>query len=148
MNTSGGHDTNIACYVRVEHEVRKTKELLSGIGGKLDKNNSQKVVKAQQKLDVVVSNFDRECEVNAQCKSHTKLSTEVDVDNMLHDLQKINVFHFQAGRQHKAFSGHARSIIQDLDMGKMFKWIKGLVKKFSKGYQMVNEQGESDNEDS
>lgn len=144
VNTSGRHGNNIACDLRVEHEVRKTKELLSGIGGKLDEKNSQRVVKAQQKLDVVVSNFDRECEVNPQCSTHTKLTAEIDVDNMLCDIKKMNAFRFQAGRQHKAFPGHAKSIVQDLDMGNVLKWIKRLVKRFSKGYQTADETEDSD----
>ncbi len=146
VNTSGGHGKNIACDMRVEHEVRKTKEPLSGIGGKMDEKNSQKVVKAQQKLDAVVLNFDQECGVNPQCKTHTKLSSENDVENMLYDLQKINVFQFRAGRQHKAFPDHAKSILEDLDMGKVLMWVQRLVKRFSKSHQTVDEQDESDNE--
>lgn len=58
------------------------------------------------------------------------LNTEIDVENMLFDLQKMTVFRFQAGRQHKAFPSHVKSIIEDLDMGKVLKWIKGLIKSF------------------
>lgn len=147
VNTTGGHGKNITCDIRVEHEVRETKELLTGIGGKLEEKNAQRVVKAQHKLDGVVSNFDKECEVNPQSQSHKKLSPEIDVDNMLNDLQKRNVFCFQHGRQHKAFPKHAKSIIQDLDMGMLLKWLKRLVKKFANGYQAVDDLENSDNED-
>lgn len=56
----------------------------------------------------------------------------------------MNAFRFQAGRQHKAFPGHAKSIVQDLDMGNVLKWIKRLVKRFSKGYQTADETEDSD----
>ena len=58
----------------------------------------------------------------------------------------MNVFKFECGRQHKAFSSHAKSIIAGLDMGNVLKWLKRLVKRFSKGQQRADEQEKSDNE--
>ena len=70
-----------------------------------------------------------------QSSSHKNLSSEIEVDNILSDLEKGNIFHFQCGRQHKTFLGHAKSIIQVLDTGKVLRWLKLLVKKFTKGDQ-------------
>ena len=63
---------------------------------------------------------------------------------MLGDIQKMNTFRFQARRQQKAFPGHAKSMLNDLDMGNVLKWIKRLGKRFSKGYQTTEESDESD----
>ena len=50
VNTYGGHGKNIACDLRVEHEVRKTKELLSGIGGKMDEKKRSKTCESTTQI--------------------------------------------------------------------------------------------------
>lgn len=147
INTSGGHGKNIPCDLRVEHEVRQMKGLFSAIGGNLDQKNAARAVKAHNNLEKIVHKFDKDNKVPPQSTSHKKLSSDHDIDIMVSDLLRGRVFTYIGNREHKAFPDHQRSPINDLDMSKVLKWIKRLVRQFSKGYQALDDLEEEEEEE-
>jgi len=129
---SGGHGNNIECDLRVEHEVRTLKHLFNEMGGSLNEENAQRVARSMNNTDKVIGNLHKECVVTPQSSNHSTVQSDDDILLMVNELQTTQVFSEIPGRRHHAFPEHSRSPLSHLDMAVVLKWMKTLIKKFSR----------------
>ncbi|CAB4002977.1 Hypothetical predicted protein [Paramuricea clavata] len=74
-----------------------------------------------------------ESEVMPQVISHSKVSRDLDLQVMVSDLLRQDVFEFVSGRKHPAFSFHNRLPVHNFQPTALLKWMKTLKGKFARG---------------
>lgn len=72
----------------------------------------------------MLETFDTNCQVTPQVLSHSKVSRDLDLQVMISDLLRQDVFEFVPGRKHSAFQVHNRSPVHNLQSTTLLKWMK------------------------
>lgn len=132
VNSKGGAN-NMECDRRLESEVRSVKDKMDGMGKNLTPASAQRIARSSNNTNVMVKNFDNHCEVHPQVLSHSKVSRELDLQIMVNDLLRQDVFECIPGRKHSAFPTHIRSPVHSLSASALLKWMKTLRRKFAHG---------------
>ena len=81
----------------------------------------------------MLENFDGNCQVSPQVLSHSKVSRDLDLQVMVNDILRQDVFEFVPGRKHSVFPVHNRSPVDNLSPTTLLNWMKTLRRKFAKG---------------
>ena len=132
VNQKGGAN-NMECDRRLESEVRSNKDKQDGMGKNLTPKSAQRIARSSNNVNLMLATFDTNCQVMPQVSSHSKVSRDLDLQVMVSDLLRQDVFEFVPGRKHSAFPCHNRSPVHNLNSTTLLKWMKTLRRKFAKG---------------
>ena len=132
VNQKGGAN-NMECDRRLESEVRSNKDKQDGMGKNLTPKSAQRIARSSNNVNLMLETFDTNCQVTPQVLSHSKVSRDLDLQVMVSDLLRQDVFEFVPGRKHSAFPVHNRSPVHNLQSTTLLKWMKTLRGKFAKG---------------
>lgn len=132
VNPKGGAN-NMECDRRLESEVRSNKDKQDGMGKNLTPKSAQRIAHSSNNVNLMLETFNTSCQVKPQVLSHSKVSRNLDLQVMISDLLRQDVFEFVPGRKHSAFPVHNRSPVHNLDSTTLLKWMKTLRCKFAKG---------------
>ena len=124
---------NMECDQRLASEVRSVKDKLDGMGKNLNPTSAQRSARSSNNTNLLVKNFDFQRQVHPQVLSHGKVSRELDLQIMVNDILRQDVFEYIPGRKHSAFPTHTRSPVQNLSASALLKGMKTLRRKFAHG---------------
>ena len=148
VNQKGGAN-NMECDRRLESEVRSNKDKQDGMGKNLTPTSAQRIARSSNNINLMLENFDGNCQVSPQVLSHSKVSRDLDLHVMVNDILRQDVFEFVPGRKHSAFPVHNRSPVHNLSPTTLLNWMKTLRRNFAKGNRSFLTYGneEDGNED-
>lgn len=132
VNPKGGAN-NMECDRRLESEVHSNKDKQDGMGKNLTPTSAQRIARSSNNINLMLENFDGNCQVSPQVLSHSKVSRNLDLQVIVNDILHQDVFEFVPGRKHSAFPVHNRSPVHNLSPTTLLNWMKTLRRKFAKG---------------
>ena len=66
------------CDWQLGSEVRSVKDKLDGMGKNLNPTSAQRIARSSYNTNLLVKNFDYQCQVAPQALSHSKVSRDMD----------------------------------------------------------------------
>ncbi len=95
----------------------------------VNKNAIDRYCKALAANKELLDNFDVMCQIIRRAGKHTTRSTTDDFRKVVKELVKEKVFTMQDGRSYIHFAGITDSLLSNVDINAMFKWIDAHKRK-------------------
>ena len=103
INTHGHKGRNISCDLFMEQLNRQLKDGIKALGANKTPTAITRLAKSLEPVSQLLQNFDLEMEVNNPSGMHRRLSTSKDMDLVINELQRGQVFQVVPGRCHNSF---------------------------------------------
>lgn len=123
INTHGKEGRNIPCDLYMEHCNRMCKMAVHGLGANLTPHAIQRVGKCSGPLLHIMGQFDAESSVHTKSGDHTVPSFMQDLQEVIKQLGRENVFIYTEGRNHHTFKSLRGSLLENLDYDEFTRWI-------------------------
>lgn len=132
VNSKGGMGKNVSCDLHMEHLNRACKTAVLGLGANVSEKSIDRVSKCLKMTLEVCDNFDCTNSVPVQSDSHTAASAEKDIELIVQELQKSEVFTEIEGRSHYSFHSVLTSqcISSPHQLKELEDWFKQHREKF------------------
>lgn len=130
INTRGAIGCNIPCDLHMEHLNRSCKEAIVGLGANVTPKAIQRVGRCIGPLTAVCRQFDESSGIPPTAGAHSCASLEKDLNTVVGELMKSNVFAEQPGRNHDAFKTFKGSLIDKISGESLVSWMDKQMKKF------------------
>lgn len=119
-----GHGNNIPLDLSLEFHNRLLKEVVKKLGP--NANNPKSIDRYCRAVDgtkVVIENFDKEISLAKRSGIHVKTSIVHDLHKIVAELVSQKAFVWSPSRAYYYYSNFRTSLLENLDMQDMFKWI-------------------------
>ena len=126
-----GKDANIPLDLDLEHDNRMAKEAIKKLGCNINEKSVSRIVKAQHTARKMLNTFDETISLMRRSGRHTERSDENDFKKIVSKLVEEGVFSQTEGRSYNHYSSCKHSMLDGLDVHKMYAWIKEHKKHLS-----------------
>ncbi|XP_056015210.1 uncharacterized protein LOC125675873 [Ostrea edulis] len=133
-NLSGGNRHNIPNDNLVEIMVHRLKEKVRTQGANITYESARKAALSLQIQDQIKCNMMQEVKMTPKGTSRTETSKKVDVELMIDELKKAEIFDYLPGRQFNAFSSF-QDLFSRVKVVDLHKWIQSQKEALS--YELV-----------
>ena len=123
VNSRGGLGNSIPVDLYMEHLNRTLKDYLLGLGANNTESTIIQISRSLRKLIAVTTHFDSVCGVHKESIYHTCKDASKDLQLVIDELQKSQVFDYMFGCYHKTFQNIKPHISAHVDTDKLFSWI-------------------------
>lgn len=125
-----GPGGNIPLDLALEHFNRLIKILIKNLGPNgLNKHAIDRYCNALAVNKELLDNFDALCSVTRRSGTHSSHSTNADLHKIVKELIQQKALNCHHGRTYNHFSGMKDSLLADLDVKALFKWMNTHKKK-------------------
>ena len=138
VNSRGGSRNNIPVDLYMDHLNRTLKDYLLGLGANISESTIIQISRSLRKLMAVTTHLDSVCGIHKESIYHTCKDASTDLQLIIDELQKSQVFDYIPGRYHKTFQNIKPHISAHIDTDKLFSWIQGHQKKISNSMKLRN----------
>ncbi len=123
VNNRGGIGKNVALDLDLEHDNNYCKVALKKIGSNLTENAITRVCKMIKVAREVIENVAKECKVMQRSGQHEEVSSHKDLEKIVNILIEEQAMKVIDGRKYHYFKKFKQSLLLDLDIQKLWKWI-------------------------
>ena len=139
INVHQGHPgSNIPADLHLEHLNRLIKDSLANLGANKTPKAIQRIGKAVGPLQEFLHHFDGITDIQSGSGSHTVRSDDRDLNRLIEELIKQNVFDFKPNRAHQHFPRFTSNVYKSINEKKLTKWMKSKFKKLLYSSHMNN----------
>ena len=123
INVHGRPGQNISCDLHMEHLNRIAKVSIGGLGTNKSEKAIRRIGKAIRTVSKSLENFDEITNVPSESSTHTARSSKKDLDKIVKELVKAEVFSTIPRRKHKSFSTIKANLIRTLNESVFKQWM-------------------------
>ncbi|XP_031174475.1 uncharacterized protein LOC116063697 [Sander lucioperca] len=137
-NGQGGKGRNIPLDLHLEHLNNFLKSFLKGLGANLNEQSAARISQFIGVLREMVDNTDLELKVTRQTGTHRVHEQSGDVVALVAIFREAELFKEQTGREFSAFPGFTKNLLERLDYGELWRWMRGKKSKTGEVWQSEN----------
>ena len=123
VNTQGRPGKNIPLDLHMEHFNRKLKMMIRNLGSNITPKAVHRAAKAFGIVNQVCCQFKRDSDVSNNKPYHSMPSFNKDLEKIVDQLKKDEVFVVKPDRQHSTYQDHI-PLLQDLNWKNLTEWVK------------------------
>ena len=129
-NSKGKINSNVENDRTCEHHVKSFKSDRKDFQGKVSSKSIKRASCSYTAMNQLMSTYDTELSVKHQSGRHSKPDTSSDVKSLAKQYSAHKVCLSVPGRNHTAFPGMERNLLQKLDIPALAEWVSDKIKKF------------------
>ena len=129
VNTQGRPGCNIPCDLHLEHMNRLCKDAIGNLGPNKTEKAIVRAGKSLGTISKVLQRFDETNAIHSSTDAHHPRSVKKDLEELLKELCKSQVFSYIPGRKHRSYTHDKKSILQSINMKTMHQWMDKKLKK-------------------
>lgn len=130
VNTTGKPGCNIPMDLHMEHLNRTCKTAIANLKANVTPKAVVRIGKCIGPLVGLINSFSTASSVAAKSSSHSEANFLDDLNKIVNELEKSEVFKLIPGRKHGAFKTFKGSLTDKLDKDAMIEYIESKLKKF------------------
>ena len=148
VNSKGGLGNNYANDLKMEHKVKNDKGVLKGLCGNKTPQAVQRCTSAGYLLNEAAKQYDRECNIPQESKSHTYACSDDDIRELIELTSTQEPFQHQPGKKLHSFPSISKSPLDELNVPSLHSWLtKNKVRLANNPYSCDDTDDGDDDED-
>lgn len=129
-NTQGKIDSNVENDRTVEHHVKTFKMDCKDFQGKVSSKSIQRASHSYNQMNKVMDSFDKAASLKKPSGRHSKPDISNDIRDLSRQFVAKKIFEYIPGREHQAFPGFKKNVLEQIDTVAVSKWMKEKLKEF------------------
>ena len=136
VNKTGRVTGNIEVDREMEHHNRVFKTQCKALRGKISAKSVERVSHSAQVINEILCGVDEQTSLKRQSGKHATPDNKKDVVALAMEMVSSKIYEHHPGRQSFSFPGYPPSLLGDLNVPDMLKWIQATLKTQSRRHTL------------